>query len=112
MSNPGKTAANPTGKALVVGCVGWGGVAYWDLNNDGRVDREVKYTGVHDGGLARVYRIDDNYNGCYDREKRIYEWFAHGGDEQEMIHTEVPPRLSLRKVTMSEEEVTRMRKCP
>jgi hypothetical protein len=94
---------------VTVGYMNWDGIEYWDLNNDDRVDLEVHNTGIHDGGLARWYRIDNDYDGFCDNETRLYEYLAYGHIGERCIHSPVSPIRKLNKVRLSPQRLQALR---
>jgi hypothetical protein len=78
----------------------WDQIEYWDLNNDDRVDLEVRNTGLHDGGLAEWYRVDRDYDGFYDREVWTYEYISDGHVREHRTHSPVSPIRKLNKVRL------------
>jgi hypothetical protein len=94
---------------IEVGFLEFQGTEYWDLNNDDVVDLELRDPGKTDAGSGRWYRIDDDYDGRYDRE---VEFRGKTVGKTKRIRTAVSPLKKLRKVKVTKEWLEQQKSHP
>ena len=85
------------------------GTQYWDLNNDKIVDLELRDSGDTEGGFGLWYRIDDDYDGRYDREVEVRE---NARNRSKRIRTAVAPIKKLGKLRVDKAWLERKKNEP